>query len=456
MRFGDPPTFRTVDVPDGLGAIGIEGGPYNFRLKLAGDVIAEDGEVPSGSLVWMAKRLAYARDPEPLHQVEAWVEPPEWDTLRQWLRHVEPGDDPTVPLRPLLDLLAPDRYAIGLATLPKPFIVGTERDKPRTWYAGMDDRSDRSAIVPVNRWAPRAGVVAEYRRLISLEGRNPASVVLTHSDSEVYYLLDGHHKLAAYMKASREPLCVVIEVDTPGPAQYFDHLNEPKDDYRVVEHRRGNGLVSVFGRDGASALLIGGKPYLVEGWASTRTCDRLAVRSGDPRFRKKLRRLSDWLRAPDPRSAADPLSAVWRLLAPGRYGFRRWVPERYYVELGAESRYASWHYGITTPDFGASLVVTDQWPPPDGKTVNEYARMIRAGARPLVLTLRASRADDEEDAVAFVIDGHHKLKAYQATGIAPHTAWTSPSCRTRWPAPRTICAKSSATPPTSPPPPLPS
>ncbi|THV40930.1 hypothetical protein [Glycomyces buryatensis] len=422
MPFGDPAAFRTVDVPDGLGAIAIEGSGHEFTLKLAGDPIAQDAAVESGSIEWMAKRLSGPHDP--VYGIEEWLEPPEWDALRQWLRHVEPGDDPTVPLRPLLNLLAPGLYEVGIATLPKPFIVGTEPDKLRTWYAGMEDKRDQSAIVPVHHWSPRPDVVAEYKDRCSTQRANPASVVLTHPDSEVYYLLDGHHKLAAYMEAGRDPLCVVIELNPDSDFGYPDHLNEPSTEYRVEIKTRGDGLLSVVGKDGASALRIAGEAYVVEGYTDSGSCDRLAVRSGDPRFRKRMRRLSQWLREPDPGSAAEMTRTVWKLLAPGRYGLRRWVPRQYYVEPFHGNRYARWYDGISTPCSGTALIPTDQWPPANGETVSEYRRMIRDGARPLVLTLRASPPEAEneleEDCVAFVIDGHHKLAAYREAGIAPH------------------------------------
>jgi hypothetical protein len=414
--------FRTVDVPDGLGVVELaEEDEYAFQLRLGGDPVAADADTRDGSLVWMATRLLHSRGLAEHHRLDSWVEPPAWDRLRQWLRHVEPGDDAVGHLEPLLDLLAPGAYAIGVQALPKPFVVATRQREATHWYAGMEWKDDVSAIVPTHHWSPRKSTVDEYRNAILYERRRPASIMVTHPDSEVYYLLDGHHKLAAYMEAGRDPVAVVIELGTGQRPEYLAYLDRPSTAYTVEENESGTGVLAVYGRDGASALRIGGRPGLVEGYVGRGTVDRLAVRTGDPRFRRKARRLRDWLREPDPASGAAMTRTVWRFLAPGRYGIRRWVSERHVVMAAGEQRLQSWYLGIATPDAGTALVLTDQWPGADDATVRDYRRRIEQGQRPLVLTLRASPPEeDEEDSVAFVIDGHHKLRAYELAGVAPH------------------------------------
>jgi hypothetical protein len=215
-------------------------------------------------------------------------------------------------------------------------------------------------------------------------------------------------------------VCVVIEVETAATRAYLAHLDEPSSEYQVKENECGTGVLQVVGKDGASALRIGGKPWLVEGYTGSGTADRLAVLSGDPWVRRKVRRLRKSLRHPAHASATEMTRALWGLLSPGRYGIRRWVPDTYYVEACWPNRFKSWYVGVTTPDLGAVLLPTDRWPPPIHSTVAEYCRMIEDGGRPLVVTLRAGPPEDEDDAVAFVVDGHHKLAAYQRLGVAPH------------------------------------
>ncbi|WP_335987130.1 hypothetical protein [Glycomyces sp. MUSA5-2] len=417
--------YKVIDVADGLGVIElVEEGERAFRLRLAEDDVAADADAHEGSLEWIATRLLHPRGLTGHHRLNAWTEPPEWDRLRRWLRHVEPGDDPAGPLAPLLGLLAPGPYAVGVETLPKPFIAGTRQNRPSRWYAGMEGKGEASAIIPTHHWAPRRSTVDEHRRLIEYERRRPASIVLTHPDSEVYYLLDGHHKLAAYMAAGRDPVAVVIELGTGPRPDYLAYLDQPSDEYRIEENESGSGALTVTGCDGTSSLRIGKRPFMVEGYTCRGSLDRLAVSTGDARLRRQLPRLREQLRLADPGAAAALTRAVWGLLAPGRYGLRRWVPDRYHLMPTGEHRHWTWYLGISTPEFGTALLATDRWPSPHTAAVRDYRERIAAGERPLVLTLRAAPPppveDDAEDAVAFVIDGHHKLRAYELAGIAPH------------------------------------
>ncbi|MDN3241318.1 hypothetical protein [Glycomyces tritici] len=420
MPFDFPLPCNRVDVPDGLGVIDFDAGVGRVTLKLAGDPIARDWDERGGSIMWLARRIAPQPDDEPLHRPEAWAEPAEWDVLRQWVRHVEPEDDPVVPLRPLLGLLASGRYGVGLGTLPNAHVRAVKTGKEARWYADSSIPFFGHTIIPTHHWPPPdKAAVAAYREQIADARAQPALILVTHPESEAYYLLDGHHKLAAYLALERDPVCVVIEAYT-ARRDYLSYLEEPSEEYRFSENESGTGVLHVVGRDGASALRIGGKPCLVEGYTGSGTADRLAVRSGDPWVRRKVRRLRAALREPAQASALEMSRALWPLLAPGRYGLRRWVPGTYYVEAVQPERIKSWYVGITTPDLGAVLLPTDQWPPRDAATVADYCRRIKRGERPLVVTLRAAPPEDEDDAVAFVVDGHHKLAAYQRLGVAPH------------------------------------
>jgi hypothetical protein len=423
MPFGFPLPSRTVNVVDGLGVVDfrVDVDTHGVTLELAGDPIASDRHDGGGSIMWLASRIAPQPDPEELHRPEAWAEPEEWDVLREWVRHVEPEDDPTEVLRPLMGLFASGSYAIGLGALPNAHVRAVKTGKETQWYDDPDIPFFGNTVIPTHHWPPPdKAAVAAYRDRMVYERAHPALILVTHPRSRAYYLLDGHHKLAAYLALERDPVCVVITLQTEESRGYLSYLDDPAEEYRPEENTNGSGVLHVIGRDGASALRISGKPLMVEGYTSSGTVDRLAVLSGDPWVRKRARRLRDWLREPDARSAPEMTRTIWRLLAPGRYGIRRWVPDTYYVEAVRDNRSTSWYVGITTPDLGAVLVPTDQWPPPDRTAVDEYCQMITRGDRPLVLTLRASPPEDEDDAVAFVVDGHHKLEAYRRTGVAPH------------------------------------
>ncbi|MEV6324498.1 hypothetical protein AB0M45_25405 [Nocardia sp. NPDC051787] len=421
------PRYRSVQVADGLGVVEGVVDDDGFTLTFAGDPIAFDSSDDHGSLGWLARRLVPQPDPDALHLVEAWTEPAEWDELRQWLRHVEPDDDPVGPLRPLLRLLAPGEYGVAIGTLPNVKIVGAHPTETSHWYAGdMWYAGDvfgpePTPILPTHHWPPpdRPAVTA-YRQQMEAQRCFPALVVFGHRDSPVWYLLDGHHKLEAYQRLGRDPVAVMIAVGGPGPMTGTRMQTEPSLEYTPVGGMTaGTGVIAVSGSDGASVLRLMRRPYIVEGYMGGGTVDRLAVLSGDPKFRVKVGKLRKWLRRPDSRSLPTMLCTMLDLLAPGCYGVRHWIGEGVQVLPFPPNRMVTWYPGITTDGKGTVLLPTDEWPPRASATVDEYVRMIRSGTYPFVVTLRASPPEDEDDAVAFVIDGHHKLQAYLRAGVAP-------------------------------------
>ncbi|MEV0367115.1 hypothetical protein [Nocardia fusca] len=422
MPFNEYPRYREVQVADGVGVISGTRNDDGFTLMLAGDPIGIDSSDHCGSLGWLARRLVPQPDPDALHRVEAWTEPAEWDELRQWLRHVEPDDDPVGPLQPLLRLLAPGDYGVAIGTLPNVKIVGAHPTETSSWYAGDLFGPEPSPVLPTHHWPPpdRAAVTA-YRQRMEAQRCFPALLVFGYRNSPVWYLLDGHHKLEAYQRLGRDPVAVKIVHGGPGPMTGYRMQMEPSLEYTPVgaEMTEGTGVLAVSGSDGASVLRLMHKPYIVEGYRRGGTVDRLAVLSGDRKLRMRVRKLRRWLRHPDDRSLPEMLRTVLDLLAPGHYGVRHWIGERVYVHPFPPSRTVSWYLGITTKGLGTVLLPTDGWPPRDSDLVHEYIRMIRSGEHPFVVTLRASPPENEDDAVAFVIDGHHKLQAYLRTDVAP-------------------------------------
>ncbi|MES2947603.1 MAG: hypothetical protein V4858_03580 [Pseudomonadota bacterium] len=63
------------------------------------------------------------------------------------------------------------------------------------------------------------------------------------------------------------------------------------------------------------------------------------------------------------------------------------------------------------PGFGA-MVATQREPSMSSQRVEDYIRAIEAGARPTVITLSTTGAWSE-----FILDGHHKLKAYRVADV---------------------------------------
>ncbi|WP_112139373.1 hypothetical protein [Glycomyces dulcitolivorans] len=191
--------------------------------------------------------------------------------------------------------------------------------------------------------------------------------------------------------------------------------------YEVVEVDDGDGTLAVGGHDGASALRVGWRPLIVEGYTGSGSIDRFAIRTRDARHRESLRGMRERLRVPDQDADPAELAApILRLLAPGAYGVRRWPDANVHIEPFGENRSAWWYPYEAIGTEGTAVIPTDNWPPPSDAVVGMYADAIGRGERPLAVLLRSEPPGDEQDCAAFLIDGHHKLAAYRRTGVHPH------------------------------------
>lgn len=189
----------------------------------------------------------------------------------------------------------------------------------------------------------------------------------------------------------------------------------------LVDVPDGLGVVDVLAhRDLASVLLISGRPATIEGADLGGSIIRLATRAGGAMPRPvELQRLRDWLAEPgmalDPETghAAPPdpevLRPLLQLMAAGQYEVRAsawWCQETDGCDDGVQ-----WCY----PDV-PMLVTTEPWPPPDEKTILLYRNRIADGERPAAVVVRPHRHNAY---TLYLIDGHHKVAAYQAERVPP-------------------------------------
>jgi hypothetical protein len=191
--------------------------------------------------------------------------------------------------------------------------------------------------------------------------------------------------------------------------------------YECVEVEDGNGTIAVGGHDGASALRIGWKPLIVEGYTGSGSIDRFAIRTPDAGHRERLRALRARLRGFE--DDADPValaSPILKLLQPGRYGVRIATSSNIHIENFGKNRAAWWYADEPIGTDGIAIIPTDDWPPPDRGMVAAYIEAIGRGERPLAVLVRPEPPGDDQDCAAFLIDGHHKLAAYRRTGVTPH------------------------------------
>ncbi|MFF3213082.1 hypothetical protein ACFYYB_20710 [Streptomyces sp. NPDC002886] len=191
----------------------------------------------------------------------------------------------------------------------------------------------------------------------------------------------------------------------------------------VCEVPDGLGLIEVTGDDGASLLLLGGRPSVLEGSDCCGSVGWLASRATGPGAPTpaEAKALTAWLAAPE--LVADPLTGdfpppdperlrpLLSLLAPGRYTMTAAAaPHPLRVVHPRAEHVESWY-----ADEELALLTTDHWPPPDRGAVRTYAGRIRAGDRPALVALSPAA----DSIAAYLLDGHHKLEAYRQAGIQP-------------------------------------
>lgn len=147
----------------------------------------------------------------------------------------------------------------------------------------------------------------------------------------------------------------------------------PTEPVVVCEVPDGLGLIEVAGNDGASLLLIGGRPVLLEGSDCCGSIGWLASRATGPDAPTpaEAKQLTAWLAAPE--LAVDPLTGSFlppdperlrpllSLLAPGRYTMTAApAPHPLRVVHSRSGPIESWY-----ADEELTLLTTDHWPPPD-------------------------------------------------------------------------------------------
>lgn len=177
----------------------------------------------------------------------------------------------------------------------------------------------------------------------------------------------------------------------------------------------------------ASFLYLGGKPARLDTPDFHGSIGRLVARVNHcpprPVELRALLALRDLtVTGETDRALAEVLRPLLQLFSNGRYELRGPHPivprcpgpgnPRRWLVINAERDLPARLY----PDDYDFLVPTEEWPPADTARVDHYRDTIRIGLRPAVIALRAGRNNRYS---GFVLDGHHKLAAYQAEGIAP-------------------------------------
>jgi hypothetical protein len=178
----------------------------------------------------------------------------------------------------------------------------------------------------------------------------------------------------------------------------------------------GAALIDVRGGGFDIVLLIGGQPIALNWCDCGGSVAQYIARAGQANCEKELNSLRHTLSGNW--SYDVPISSqilqFLKLLVPGRYqlDYVQSRPDCDLIEFDSKWDFATRHDSYYP--FDTILVFTQASDALDVERVNHFVRCIRAGDRPIVLTVTA-----DEGWCDFVVDGHHKLQAYKLLGVAP-------------------------------------
>ncbi|MEV6768151.1 hypothetical protein AB0N05_05900 [Nocardia sp. NPDC051030] len=218
--------IEEVDVTDGSGVIDVRGIGHaldiprgwssHCLLRIAGKVTDLDTTAYEGSI---GRLVARAPDRPPRPEAMA--------ALRDLTITGETTAPLRVALRPLLELLTPGRYELrgpepvwqetpGMVhtrTMPSAIVIDVQPDAPQWFYPG-----DEVYLVPTEAWPPAdETAVQRYREQIR-QGVRPALIGLRTISRHQWsgFVIDGHHKLSAYLREGAVPSIVwITRLDPP-------------------------------------------------------------------------------------------------------------------------------------------------------------------------------------------------------------------------------------------------
>jgi uncharacterized protein (TIGR02996 family) len=256
-----------------------------------------------------------------------------------------------------------------------------------------------------------------------------------HGDSRAEFLrLEVQlHRLSKGAKKRRAPLQERIrELRPKVEANWLARMWLPRNlaqEVRLdlVRLSKGKALIEVRGGQDEIVLLVEGKPVALNWDDCQGSVGQYLVFTGHTCGSDYVRQLWQFMagKIDEARPLAEQLAPLLALFAPGTYCLNytpSTAPETFDVLEYSSRTSAAWYY----PSEQRNLVCTQK---PEGlneERVALHCEQIRAKKRPIVVTTTTEGARCE-----FVIDGHHKLKAYNRLGVKPAllviVRWDTPS-----------------------------
>ncbi|MGO4617241.1 hypothetical protein AB4305_22640 [Nocardia sp. 2YAB30] len=204
---------QLVDVPDGVGLIRVEGSRYQpraNRLWLGRQPAFADAYVNRGTLWHLVARLAPAERPDGIAALTDWLADPVIDRDHSGNPFV--SRDLLDRLAPLLRLLAPGQYEVQVGESERGRldfgVFLSEHEGGWPWPSGTWDIQHVAGpgVTPTDTWPPpdtdrvawyRERIAAGAQPLMVLLMPGPATAEGRYIQTDMGYLLDGHHKAAA-------------------------------------------------------------------------------------------------------------------------------------------------------------------------------------------------------------------------------------------------------------------
>ncbi|MCD0442292.1 hypothetical protein LO763_01460 [Glycomyces sp. A-F 0318] len=196
-RLAESLGYRVREIEDGDGTLSVGGHDGASSLRVEWKPVIVEGYTGSGSIDRFAIRT---RDPGLRGSL---------GRLRSLLR--KPKDaDPVELARPIFGLLEPGYYGARVWSDANVHIEPFGENGTAWWYPDEPIGTEGTAIIPTDTWPPDdSATLAAYAEAIE-EGERPLAVTLRSEppgDEEdcAAFLIDGHHKLAAYRRTGVRP-----------------------------------------------------------------------------------------------------------------------------------------------------------------------------------------------------------------------------------------------------------
>ncbi|GAA1660943.1 hypothetical protein GCM10009830_02550 [Glycomyces endophyticus] len=198
MRLAQSLGYRVVEVDDGDGTLAVGGHDGASSLRVGWRPLIVEGYTGSGSIDRFAIRTRDARHRESLRD------------MRERLRFPERDADPVELAAPILKLLAPGAYGVRRWPDANVHIEPFGENRSAWWYPYEAIGTEGTAVIPTDHWPPPGEeTIARYAAAIEA-GQRPLAILLRSEppgDEQdcAAFLIDGHHKLAAYRRTGTDP-----------------------------------------------------------------------------------------------------------------------------------------------------------------------------------------------------------------------------------------------------------